>query len=156
MGIALPFFIVTMASQNAPGVATLKAAGYPAPISPLISWTALTTLLLSPFGGFSICIAAISAAVCLGSEAHPDPGRRYMAAAAAGGFYLLTGLFGGSIGLLFSALLDEEHRDAAIITFLVTASGITLLGIGAAFWGLLAGITAWGLQLLPVRHREKG
>ncbi|MGL9723966.1 benzoate/H(+) symporter BenE family transporter [Sodalis sp. (in: enterobacteria)] len=179
MGIALPFFIVTMASQNAPGVATLQAAGYPAPVSPLIAWTALASLVLAPFGGFSICIAAISAAVCLSPEAHPDPARRYMAAAAAGGFYLLTGLFGGSIGQLFSALPaplihtlaglallgtiagslhralhNEEHRDAAIITFLVTASGITLLGIGAAFWGLMAGIAVWGIQLLPTRRRR--
>lgn len=100
MGIALPFFIVTMASQNAPGVATLQAAGYPAPVSPLVAWTALASLVLAPFGGFSICIAAI----CLSPEAHPNPARRYLAAAAAGGFYLLTGLFGGSIGQLFSAL----------------------------------------------------
>lgn len=164
LGIGLPFFLVTMASQNAPGVATLKASGYNIPVSPLIVVTAAIALLLAPFGVFSICIAAITAAICQGSEAHPDPAKRWLAAASAGVFYLLAGAFGGSIsalltalplafihtlaglallstiaGSLHQALINERERDAAIVTFLVTASGVTLAGIGSAFWGLVAG-----------------
>jgi benzoate membrane transport protein len=164
LGIGIPFFLVTMASQNAPGIATLQASGYNIPVSPLIIVTALIALILAPFGVFSICIAAITAAICQSPEAHPDKQKRWLAAAAAGGFYLLAGLFGGSIstlltalplafiqtlaglallstiaGSLFQALSHTHERDAAIITFLVTASGISLLGVGAAFWGLVAG-----------------
>ena len=164
ISIALPLFLVTMASQNAPGIATMKASGYSLPISPLIVFTGLLALLFSPFGVYSICIAAITAAICQSPEAHPDAQRRWLAAAAAGGFYLLAGVFGGSVtglmaalpvswiqmlaglallgtisGSLYQALHQEAERDAAIITFLVTASGLTLLGIGSAFWGLIAG-----------------
>lgn len=176
LGIGIPFFVVTMASQNAPGIATLKAAGYEVPTSPLISWTALTALVLAPFGGFTVCIAAITAAICMGSDVHPDPKRRYMAAVAAGGFYLLAGVFGGTIGMLFSALpvtlihtiaglallgtiagslqralQDDKQRDAAVITFLITASGLTLLNVGAAFWGLIGGVLAYAIFSLPQR-----
>jgi len=165
LGIGIPFFVVTMASQNAPGIATLKAHGYNLPVSPLISWTALVALILAPFGGFTVCIAAITAAICMGEEVHPDPKKRYMAAVAAGGFYLLAGLFGGSIGMLFTALpaplihtiaglallgtisgslhralAEDGQRDAAIVTFLITASGLSLLGVGSAFWGLVGGV----------------
>ncbi|MBP2171469.1 benzoate membrane transport protein [Erwinia toletana] len=178
LGIGVPYFMVTMASQNAPGIATLKAAGYPAPVSPLISWTSLTSLLLAPFGGFSVCISAITAAICMGSDVHPNPQRRYIAAIAGGGCYLLAGVFGGAIGMLFSALpavlihtiaglallgtlsgslqqalSDSKQRDAAIITFLITASGVTLLGIGAAFWGLIGGVLAHLVLSLPPRTR---
>lgn len=171
IGVGIPLFVVSMASQNAPGVATLRAAGYRTPISPLIAWTGLATLLLAPFGGFSVCLAAITAAICMGPEAHPDPRRRYVAAAAAGGFYLLAGVFGGSIGTLFNALphalivtvaglallstiatslhnalADPRQREAAAVTFLITASGLTLLGIGAAFWGLIGGLITLALR----------
>ncbi|WP_213132752.1 benzoate/H(+) symporter BenE family transporter [Citrobacter sp. FP75] len=164
ISIALPLFLVTMASQNAPGIATMKASGYSLPVSPLIVFTGLLALLFSPFGVYSICIAAITAAICQSPEAHPDAKRRWLAAAAAGVFYLLAGVFGGSVtglmsalpvswiqmlaglallgtisGSLYQALHHETERDAAIITFLVTASGLTLLGIGSAFWGLIAG-----------------
>ncbi|MFK8258359.1 benzoate/H(+) symporter BenE family transporter [Erwinia sp. AnSW2-5] len=167
LGIGVPFFVVTMASQNAPGIATLKAHGYTLPVSPLIAWTGLVALLLAPFGGFTVCIAAITAAICMGPEVHSDPQRRYWAAAAAGVFYLLAGIFGGAISGLFTALplafihtiaglallgtiagslqralSDEKQRDAAVITFLITASGVTLLGVGAAFWGLIGGVIA--------------
>ncbi|AKG71283.1 benzoate/H(+) symporter BenE family transporter [Serratia fonticola] len=176
LGIGIPFFVVTMASQNAPGIATLKAGGYDVPTSPLISWTALTALVLAPFGGFTVCIAAITAAICMGPDVHPDPKRRYMAAVAAGGFYLLAGVFGGTIGMLFSALpvtlihtiaglallgtiagslqralQDDKQRDAAVITFLITASGLTLLNVGAAFWGLIGGVLAYAIFSLPRR-----
>lgn len=164
ISIALPFFLVTMASQNAPGIATMKASGYSLPVSPLIVFTGLLALLFSPFGVYSICIAAITAAICQSPEAHPDAKRRWLAAASAGVFYLLAGVFGGSVtglmaalpvswiqmlaglallgtisGSLYQALLHEAERDAAIVTFLVTASGLTLIGIGSAFWGLIAG-----------------
>lgn len=164
LGIGVPFFLVTMASQNAPGVATLKASGYNIPVSPLMVVTAAIALLLAPFGVFSVCIAAITAAICQSAEAHPDKDKRWMAAAAAGVFYLIAGIFGGSIsalltalplawihtlaglallgtiaGSLHQALSHERERDAAIVTFLVTASGVNLLGVSSAFWGLVAG-----------------
>ncbi|WP_061709175.1 benzoate/H(+) symporter BenE family transporter [Pseudenterobacter timonensis] len=164
ISIGLPFFLVTMTSQNAPGFATLQAAGYRVAVSPLIVVTGGLALLLSPFGVYSICIAAITAAICQSPDAHPDRNKRWLAAAAAGLFYLLAGVAGGSIaglltalpagwveilaglallgtiaGSLAQALSQPTERDAAIITFLVTASGVTLAGIGSAFWGLIAG-----------------
>lgn len=164
VSVGLPFFLVTMASQNAPGFATMKASGYPLPVSPLIIFTGALALLLSPFGVYSICIAAITAAICQSPDAHPDASRRWLAAMAAGLFYLLAGVFGGSItglmsalppswlqtlaglallgtinGSLAQAMHNEAERDAAIVTFLVTASGVTLLGVGSAFWGLVIG-----------------
>ncbi|MDN3556759.1 benzoate/H(+) symporter BenE family transporter [Halomonas maura] len=165
IGVGLPLFVVTMASQNLPGIAVIRAAGFSPPVSPLIGGTGLTSLALAPFGGFALNLAAISAAVCLGPESHAEPGRRYTAGIAAGGFYLLLGLFGATVTALFAAfpaelvmaiaglallptlgagLADalgaEGHRDAALVTFLVTASGISPGGIGAAFWGLVAGL----------------
>lgn len=176
ISIALPFFLVTMASQNAPGIATMKASGYSLPVSPLIIFTGLLALLFSPFGVYSICIAAITAAICQSPDAHPDARRRWLAAAAAGVFYLLAGVFGGSVtglmaalpaswvqmlaglallgtisGSLYQALLHEAERDAAIVTFLVTASGLTLLGIGSAFWGLIAGGICYAVLRLSRR-----
>ncbi|HHG8780432.1 benzoate/H(+) symporter BenE family transporter [Enterobacter hormaechei] len=164
ISIGLPFFLVTMASQNAPGFATMQASGYPLPVSPLIVATGGLALLLSPFGVYSVCIAAITAAICQSQDAHPDASKRWLAAVAAGGFYLLAGVFGGSIsglmaalplsgiqtlaglallgtisGSLYQALNHEAERDAAIVTFLMTASGVTILGIGSAFWGLVLG-----------------
>jgi len=164
ISIGLPFFLATMASQNAPGFATMQASGYPVAVSPLIIFTGGLALILSPFGVYSICIAAITAAICQSPDAHPDAQQRWKAAVAAGGFYLLAGIFGGSItsllaalplawiqtlaglallgtigGSLFQALAHEKERDAAVVTFLVTASGVTLLGVGSAFWGLVAG-----------------
>ena len=172
VSIGLPLFLVTMASQNAPGFATLKASGYPVAVSPLIVFTGGLALLLSPFGVYSICIAAITAAICQSPDAHPDAGKRWLAAAAAGVFYLLAGIFGGSIsglmaalplswiqtlaglallgtisGSLHQALHNEAERDAAIVTFLLTASGATLAGIGSAFWGLVAGGVCYALLL---------
>ncbi|CAM3708364.1 hypothetical protein BS639_18320 [Rouxiella silvae] len=165
IGIGVPFFVVTMASQNAPGIATLNASGYKVAVSPLIASTALVTMILAPFGVYAIGIAAITAAICMGKDVHPDPKKRYTAAVAAGVFYLVAGVLGGSIGTLFTALppalihtlaglallatlsgslhralSDEKQRDAAMVTFLITASGIQLFGVGSAFWGLIGGI----------------
>jgi benzoate membrane transport protein len=171
VGLALPLFIVTMASQNLPGVAAQRAAGYATPVSPSITATGAAGVLLAPFGGYAFNLAAITAAICMGREAHEDPRRRYMAAVAAGVFYVALGLVGGAVvgllnafprelvlavaglallgtivGGLAAALKDEAHRDAAGLTFLVTLSGITLLGIGSAFWGVLAGSLALMVQ----------
>ena len=167
IGVGLPLFLVTMASQNLPGVAAQRASGYQTPISASISATGLASLLLAPFGGYAFNLAAITAAICMGREAHEDPARRYTASVAAGVFYIAIGLAGGAVvgllsafprelvaavaglallgtiaGGLAAALKDEQHRDAAILTFLVTLSGLTLLGIGSAFWGVVAGSAA--------------
>jgi len=168
VGVAIPLFVVTMASQNVPGVAVMRAAGYGAtPISPLITWTGLTTVALAPFGGYAFNLAAITAALCMGREAHEDPARRYLASVFAGLFYLVLGLFGATVGALFAAfprelvmavaglalvntigsglaaaVKDDAQREPALITFLVTASGVSLFGVGSAFWGLVAGVVA--------------
>jgi benzoate membrane transport protein len=164
ISVGIPLFLVTMASQNVPGVAVLRASGYRTPISPLITATGLTTLVLAPFGAFAINLAAITAAICTGPEAHEDPSKRYMASVAAGGFNLVVGVFGATVAALFAAfppalvaavaglallptiaaslagaLTDERTREPAVITFLVTASGVTLAGIGSALWGVVAG-----------------
>lgn len=177
IGVALPLFIVTMASQNVPGVAVIRASGYNAPVSPVIGWTGIANFLLAPFGGFALNLAAITAAICMGREAHEDPARRYVAAVAAGTFYLLVGLFGATVGALFlafpkelvsaiaglallgtignglaAAMAKETDREPALITFLVTASGVILHGIGSAFWGLLAGVLA--MLIMRVGKRE--
>ncbi|MCU0951097.1 MAG: benzoate/H(+) symporter BenE family transporter [Burkholderiaceae bacterium] len=167
IGVALPLFVVTMASQNVPGVATLRAHGYAPPLSPVITTTGVATTLLAPFGGYALNLAAITAAICMGREAHPDADKRYTAAVAAGVFYLLLGLFAATVTALFAAfprelvmaiaglallgtignglaaaLADDTQREAALVTFLVTASGLTLWSIGSAFWGLVAGLLA--------------
>lgn len=167
IGVALPLFVVTMASQNVPGVAVIRASGYSVPISPVIGWTGVANLLLAPFGAYALNLAAITAAICMGREAHEDPARRYVAAVAAGVFYLLVGLFGATVTAIFAAfpkelvlviaglalfgtignglaaaLGNEREREPALVTFLVTASGVTLFGIGSAFWGLVAGVIA--------------
>lgn len=174
VGIALPLFIVTMASQNVPGVAVIRASGYPIPISPAVGWTGVANLLLAPFGAFALNLAAITATICMGREAHEDASRRYVAAIAAGVFYVVVGLFGATVAALFAAfpkelilaiagiallgtignslaaaLREEGDREPALVTFLVTASGLSLGGIGAAFWGLVAGV----VTLLVLRRR---
>ncbi len=171
VGVALPLFIVTMASQNLPGVAAQRAAGYPTPVSPVITTTGVATLLLAPFGAFALNLAAITAAICMGREAHEDPARRYMSSVMAGVFYIVLGLLGGAVvGLiaafpkalvlavagfvllgtigagLATAMKEDDSREAALITFLVTASGLVLWGVGSAFWGVVGGAIALGVQ----------
>jgi len=167
VGIALPLFVVTMASQNLPGVAAQRANGYVTPVSPVITTTGIASLVLAPFGGYALNLAAITAAICMGREAHEDPAQRWKASAAAGVFYIGFGLLGGALvaliadfpkalvlavaGLallgtigagLATAMKDEGEREAALITFVVTASGLTLWGVGSAFWGVVAGALA--------------
>jgi benzoate membrane transport protein len=171
VSLALPLFVVTMASQNLPGVAVIRATGYGLPVSRLISMTGIATLLLAPFGGYALNLSAITAAICMGPEAHEDKSRRYTAAAVCGLFYIVIGIFGavvtglltafprelvvciaglallGSIGGgLATALQGEQHREAALITFLVTLSGVVIAGVGSAFWGVVAGSLALFVQ----------
>ncbi|TDQ84147.1 benzoate membrane transport protein [Dongia mobilis] len=177
VGIALPLFIVTMASQNIPGIAVLNVNNYrPAP-GPLFSATGLFSLLSAPFGGHAVNLAAITAALCAGADAHPDPARRYWAAVVAGIFYVLFGLAAGAAtafisaappiliqavaglallgalgGALMGAMAGAEDREAAIVTFVVTASGLSFFGVSGAFWGLVAGGAIYGLS----RWRRNG
>ena len=173
VSLALPLFVVTMASQNLPGVAAIRAAGYDMPISKLITLTGVATLLLAPFGAYALNLSAITAAMCMGREAHENPARRYTAAVSCGAIYVVIGLFGAAVtglltafpkelvaaiaglallgtigGGLAAAVRDESHREAALITFLVTLSGVTLAGIGSAFWGVVAGAIALAVQQL--------
>ncbi len=187
VSLALPLFVVTMASQNLPGVAVIRATGYGGaanggtgvgiPVSKIITLTGLATLLLAPFGAFALNFSAITAAICMGSEAHPDPERRYTAAVSCGAIYVLIGLFGAAItgvltafpkeliaaiaglallgtigGALATAVRDDLHREAAIITFLVTLSGVVIAGVGSAFWGVLAGTLALFVQQYGKSH----
>jgi benzoate membrane transport protein len=181
ISLALPLFIVTMASQNLPGVAAIQAFGFGdqrasggdagIPISKVITLTGIFTLLLAPFGAFALNLSAITAAICMGPEAHAKPARRYTATVSCGAMYVVIGFFGaaivgvltafpkelvaaiaglallGTIGAaLHVALRDESHREAALIAFLVTLSGVTIGGVGAAFWGVVAGAVALGVQ----------
>jgi benzoate membrane transport protein len=167
IGLGIPLFIVTMASQNIPGIATLRACGYDAPASPIIGWTGLTTVFLAPFGAYALNLAAITAAICMSQQADENPARRYTAAVMAGVYYCIIGLTAGVVTLVFSALpmemimtiaglallatlgnglavalKDDVAREPALICFAMTASGLTVMGIGSAFWGLVAGLIA--------------
>ncbi|MHB1113862.1 MAG: benzoate/H(+) symporter BenE family transporter [Acidovorax defluvii] len=177
ISLALPLFVVTMASQNLPGVAVIRATGYDLPISRLITMTGLATLVLAPFGGYALNFSAITAAICMGPEAHPDRDKRYTAAVSCGLLYVVIGIFGavvtglltafpkelvvaiaglallGTIGSgLAAALRDEPHREAALITFLVTLSGVVVAGVGSAFWGVVAGSLALFVQQYRRSH----
>ncbi len=176
LSVGIPLFIVTMASQNLPGVAVLQASGYRPPISTIISTTGIATFIFAPFGAYALNLAAISAAVCTGEEAHPNPNKRYIAGISAGVFYVVLGVFGATVSGLFAALptplimviaglallgtigtglvnaLEQvSQREAAVVTFLMTASGISLGGIGSAFWGLSA-----GALVLTLKHFNTG
>ena len=165
ISIGIPLFVVAMTSQNMPGIAVLRADGYQVPASPLISATGIASLILAPFGSHGINLAAISAAICTGPHAHEDPSKRYTAAVWCGIFYGIAGVFGATLAALFAALPKElvlsiaalalfgsimnglnvamsepREREAALITFMVTASGLSLFSIGSAFWGIVAGV----------------
>jgi len=164
ISIALPLFIVTMASQNIPGIAVLKVNHYNPMPGPLFAVTGLFSLFSAPFGGHAVNLAAITAAMCAGEDAHPDPGKRYWSAIIAGVGYVILGLAAGAVtafvslappiliqavaglaliaafsGSAVAAFKDTETREAAAVTFLITASGVTFAGISGAFWGLVAG-----------------
>jgi benzoate membrane transport protein len=173
VGLALPLYLVTMASQNLSGLAVLKAAGYEPPAGPLIAFTGFVSLVTAPFGALTTNLAAISAAICTGPDVHPDPAERWKTGPFYALFYLLFAVFGASLvatfavlppalialvaglGLMASlanaltiALRDEAERTAAVVAFVVTASGLVFAGIGSAFWGLLAGLIVLGLDRL--------
>ncbi|TBU98152.1 benzoate/H(+) symporter BenE family transporter [Stutzerimonas kirkiae] len=171
--IGIPLFVIAMASQNMPGLAVLRAEGYQTPASPLISCTGIVSTLTAPFGSHGIHLAAITMAICAGPEAHAQKEKRYSAAVWCGLFYGIAGIFGATLAALFAAfpsalvlsiaalallgsigngltqaMLQPQEREAALVTFMVTASGLTLLGIGSALWGLVAGV----LTLLILRR----
>ncbi|MFC0252554.1 benzoate/H(+) symporter BenE family transporter [Massilia consociata] len=176
--LALPLVLVTLTGQYLPGMTVLKQSGYDTPVRPVIVTSSLASLAVAFTGGITIAIAAITAAMCTGREAHEDPRRRYVAGLANGAFYLLAGLFGGSIVMLFAALPKElvaalaglallgpilanlgamlaaqDHREASLITFVATASGMSFLGLGAAFWGVVIGIAACRILHGPAAGR---
>lgn len=176
VGLALPLFLVTMASQNLPGFAILRAAGYPPPVRPALVTTGGLSALAGLFGAHTVSMAAITAAICLGPDVEPDPARRWRVGLVYAGVWVLLGLFGPVLlavlqalpeavmtllvalallgplmGALAGAFQRAETRFAATITLAVTGSGVTLLGVGAAFWGLLAGLAVAGLEALARR-----
>jgi benzoate membrane transport protein len=171
LGVGLPLFIVTMVSQNVAGMSVLAAHGYAAPMRPVLVATGAATVVGAPMGGHGINLAAITAAMAASPDADPDPARRWITAASAGAVYLVLGLGAGLAtallgasppvliegvaglallstlgGALRAATDDDEQREAAIVTFVVSASGITALGISAPFWGLVAGLVLLGVQ----------
>ncbi len=174
LGLALPLFILTMTSQNAPGFAVLRNAGYTTPVDGPIAFTGLISLLGAPFGGSGVNLAAITAAICANPEAHPDATKRYTAGVATGVLYIICGMYNtaalslfsgfprslsaavaglallGAIGSSLSgAMAEGATRDGALVALLVTASGMSLLGIGAPFWGLVFGMAVY----LALRRR---
>ncbi len=167
ISLALPLFLVTLVSQNLPGLVVLKAAGYEPPPGPLLLSTGLATVALAPFGAYGINMAAIVAAICTGPDAHPDPQRRWIVGVLYGGLYLVVALFAAPLaglfiamppgalavltglaligpltGALSGAMAEPRDREAAVIAFAATASGVALFGVGSAFWGLMAGFLA--------------
>lgn len=165
LNVAFPLIMVALTGQFVPGVALLRSCGYQTPASPLINSSALGSLLLAPFGCHGLTLAAITAAMCTGRDAHEDPARRYVAGVSGGVVYLVFGAFGATMVSLFSAfpaaliaalaglalmaaigstlssaLAAASDREAALVTFLVTASGMSFLGLSAAFWGVVFGI----------------
>lgn len=171
MSIALPLFLVTLVSQNLPGLVVLRTAGYEPRSGILLAGTGLASIAMAPFGAHAINLAAITAAICTSSDAHPDPARRWIVGMLYAGFYLVLALFAPLLvrlflalppstiatltgvalipaltGALEAALAQKEDRDAAMVTFLVTGSGVVLGGLGGAFWGLIAGFAALGAK----------
>jgi benzoate membrane transport protein len=180
VSIAIPLFIVTMAGQNMPGVAVIRNANYDVPISKVVGATGVGTMLLAPLGAYALNLSAITAAICMEPAAHEDRNRRYTAAVSNGGFYLLAGIFGTSItgalnafptelvhiiaalallptiaANLAMATKDESRREAAMLTFLITLSGVTVAKIGAPFWGALAGVIATVIATYSRRSKAK-
>jgi benzoate membrane transport protein len=164
LSLALPLVLVSLTGQFLPGMAILHLSGYRTPARPIIAATSLASIGVAFFGGITIVVAAITAALCTGKDAHEDPAKRYVAGIANGVFYLIGGTFAGTIVMVFTALpkefiavlaglaligaiaanitavvREEDHREASIITFLATASGMSFLGLGSAFWGVVIG-----------------
>ena len=180
LGIGIPLFLVTMAAQNLPGIAVLKAHNYKTPVSSILSVTGFVNMLAAPFGGYAINLAAITAAICMTEDVDKDPKKRYWAAVSGGGFYLLMAISAGYLmqafaslpnALIYSlagmalfttinssiqqALSDDKMSEAAIITFLVTASNLSLWDISSVLWGLIAGSITLLIQSVLNKPSEK-
>ncbi|MGI9463208.1 MAG: benzoate/H(+) symporter BenE family transporter [Aestuariivirgaceae bacterium] len=178
IGLALPLYLVTMASQNLPGFAVLRAAGYEPPVRSSLLVTGIASLLTAPLGAHTSNLAAITAAICTGPDTHPDPARRWPASIFYGAFYLLLAIFGAALvaimlampkafiatvaglallgpltGALAAAMKEPEQLTPAVVTFVVTASGLSMFGIGSAFWGLAAGLAILGLDKATGKNR---
>jgi benzoate membrane transport protein len=179
IGIALPLFLVTMASQNLAGMAVLASFGYRPPLRPILVSTGAATVVGAPLGGHAVNLAAITAALAAGPDADPDPDRRWIASVTAGALYLVIGVFAGFVaafmagapalfveaiagvallgalaGALAAAMADPADRDAALVTLVVSASGISAFGVSAPFWGLVAGMALRALLRAPTRRRD--
>lgn len=181
LSVALPLFLITLTGQYMPGMLVLRNDGFKTSANPIVTMTGLGSLLMAPFGSHAFNIAAITAAICTGREAHEDPSRRWIAGIAAGVLYILVGVFGVTLAAVFmafpatfittlaglallgtigsslaGAMADARTREASLITFLAAAANITLLGIGGAFWGLVIGLVAYGVLngRLPQRAKE--
>lgn len=179
VSLGLPLFLVTLVSQNLPGFAVLRSAGYNPPPRSVLFVTGLTTLLLAPFGAHGVNLAAITAALCTGEDAHPEPARRWIVGIIYAGFYLLLALFSAPLVGLFAVMPSEtvaaitgvaligplinalggmlnvpEEREAAVLTFAATASGVAVLGIGSAFWGLGVGFLVLAARRLLSRRPD--
>jgi benzoate membrane transport protein len=171
LGVALPLFLITLTGQYMPGMLVLRNDGYQVSANPILTVTGLGSLLMAPFGAHAFNVAAITAAICTGKDAHADPSKRYVAGLACGVLYILVGIFGVTLASLFmvlprpfitalaglallgaignslaQAMADVRMRETALITFLATAANVTLLGVGGALWGLAAGLAAHGLM----------
>ncbi len=167
VSLGFPLFLVTLAAQNLPGLVVLQSAGYPPPANRLILSTGVASLLIAPVGGHGVNLAAITAAICTGPDAHSDPTRRWIVGVIYGGLYLVVALFAAPLAGLFIAMppavlaavtglaliaaltgalqtmmTEVGSREAAVLTFAATASGLTLFGVGSAFWGLVVGFAA--------------
>jgi benzoate membrane transport protein len=168
LSVALPLFLITLTGQYMPGMLVLRNDGFRTSANPIVTVTGLGSLLMAPFGSHAFNVAAITAAIATGREAHEDPSKRWVAGIAAGCFYVLVGVFGVTLAAVFmafpatfittlaglallgtiggslaGAMADPSTREAALITFLASAANIKLLGIGGAFWGLLIGLAAY-------------
>ncbi|CAI9004729.1 benzoate/H(+) symporter BenE family transporter [Pseudomonas chlororaphis] len=183
LSVALPLFLITLTGQYMPGMLVLRNDGFKTSANPILATTGLGSLLMAPFGSHAFNVAAITAVICTGKEAHEEPAKRYLAGLACGVFYLLVGIFGSTLAALFvvlpatfittlaglallgaiggslaTALVEPSGRETALITFLATAANITLFGLGGAFWGLLAGLLAHGVmhgRLRPASRQER-
>jgi benzoate membrane transport protein len=176
LGLGLPLYLVTMASQNLPGFATLRAAGYEPPVSPALTTTGVISTVTAFFGAHTVSMAAITAAICLGPDVHPDRNHRWVVGLAYAGVWTLLGLLSPTVldliaalpvevvaalvalallspltGALTGAFAHPDQRLPAALTVVVTASGVAAFGIGAAFWGLVVGLAVWGLDHLRPR-----
>ncbi len=168
LSVALPLFLITLTGQYMPGMLVLRNDGFRTSANPIVTVTGLGSLVMAPFGSHAFNIAAITAAIATGREAHEDPSKRWIAGIAAGCFYVLVGVFGVTLAAVFmafpatfittlaglallgtiggslaGAMAEPASREAALITFLASAANINMLGVGGAFWGLVIGLIAY-------------